>query len=117
MAMTHNPNSQPDSPEDILHDFAVKESLTEMNLADKLKRRVITADEYDDRLVQGYRENLTKALTQLSEHYTNKFLKLVRQHTRKHIMGNEHCACFTELRTAVKELNKGEAKDANRSHS
>ncbi len=46
-----------DDLDDILHDFAVAESLNEINLADKLKRKVITADEHDDRLVELYREN------------------------------------------------------------
>lgn len=47
--------------DEILHDFAVSESLSETHLSDKLKRKVITADEYDDRLVQNYRENKAQA--------------------------------------------------------
>ena len=45
----------------ILHDFAISESLSETHLSDKLKRKVITADEYDDRLVQNYIENKAQA--------------------------------------------------------
>ena len=47
--------------DEILHDFAVSESLSETHLSDKLKRKVITADEFDDRLVQNYRENKAQA--------------------------------------------------------
>ena len=47
--------------DEILHDFAVSESLSETHLSDKLKRKVITADEYDDRLVQNYIENKAQA--------------------------------------------------------
>ena len=47
--------------DETLHDFAVSESLSETHLSDKLKRKVITADEYDDRLVQNYRENKAQA--------------------------------------------------------
>ena len=66
--MKSNEEAQSEAPsvEDILHDFAVEESLREMNLSDKLKRKVITADEYDDRLTEGYRKNLEEAVAKIN---------------------------------------------------
>lgn len=51
--------------DEILHDFAVAESLSETQLSDKLKRKVITAEEFDDRLVENYREHKKQAKTAL----------------------------------------------------
>lgn len=54
--------------DDILHDFAVAESLSETSLNDKLKRRVINADEYDDRLVENYRTSKAQAKQAILTH-------------------------------------------------
>jgi hypothetical protein len=68
---------KPQAADDILHDFAVAESLREATLSDKLKRGVITADEFDDLLVELYIDNKAETLSALNTHYLNLFLELV----------------------------------------
>ena len=65
--------------DDILHDFSVAESLSETHLNDKLKRRVISADEYDDRLVEDYRNNKEKAKQEILDHIDQIVREVVGQ--------------------------------------
>jgi hypothetical protein len=58
---TPKPNTTNSELDEILHEFSVAESLSETQLSDKLKRGVITADEFDERLVDSYREHKAEA--------------------------------------------------------
>jgi hypothetical protein len=64
-----NPSKQPAKPnaDEVLHNFAVSESLSETQLCEKLKRKVITADEYDDRLVENYHNHKAEAKHQMAD--------------------------------------------------
>lgn len=104
--------------EAILHDFGVAESLSETQLSDKLKRRVITADEYDDRLVENYRshkDEATTALIQLLDRFGEELIaKPWPKHCDKGFENCDQCHNREVLNAKIYEQRNLKAKLLNK---